>query len=154
MESGSNGLIRKFLKDRKLTAEEFFGLRTAVNFARSPGEIGSAPPKGFLCRAGCLTLRKDSRGACTPDYPNFEVRSALPALFMDSLYSSEDIGDEVRSELGKYLAAGDVPNLTAVFWRLYAGLSYTDHTDAFSVRPAKRILGGHLKMLKKARRSA
>ncbi|MDR1086149.1 MAG: hypothetical protein LBP22_15145 [Deltaproteobacteria bacterium] len=150
MESGSDGLIRKFLKDKELAAEEFSGLRTTKNFARTPGETGSAPPKGFLYQAGYLTLRKDdSRGACTLDYPNFEVRPALSALFMDNLCASEDIGDEVLSELDGYPAAGDVPNLTAVFLRLYAGLPYPDRTDAFSVRLAKRILGGLLKMLKK-----
>jgi hypothetical protein len=95
-ESGSNGLIRKFLNARKLTAEEFSGLKTTLNFARSPGKTGSAPPKGFLYQAGYLTLRKDSRGACTLDYPNFEVRPALSSLFMDNLCPSEDIGDEVR----------------------------------------------------------
>jgi hypothetical protein len=149
MESGSNGLIRKFLNDRKLTAEEFSGLKTTINFARSPGETGAAPPKGFLYQAGYLTLRKDSRGTCTLDYPNFEVRSALSALFMDNLCSSEDIGDEVRSELDGYPAAGDAPNLTAVLGACTQACPIRIMRDAFSVRLARRILGGLSKMLKK-----
>ncbi|MDR1083663.1 MAG: ATP-binding protein [Deltaproteobacteria bacterium] len=147
--SGSNALIRKFLKDKKLTVEEFSGLRISSDFADSPGEAGSTPPAWFLYQAGHLTLRKDDQGSYSLDYPNFEVRASLSALFLDNLYPSRSQAMEAILELGKYPAAGGVPNMTAVFWRLYAGLSYPDHADAFSVRLAGRILGGLLKMLKK-----
>ncbi|MDR1084830.1 MAG: hypothetical protein LBP22_08225 [Deltaproteobacteria bacterium] len=69
MESGSNGSIRKFLRDYKLTAEEFSGLPVSKNFAGTPGETGAAPQEVFLCQAGYLTRREGSGGSCTLDCP-------------------------------------------------------------------------------------
>jgi hypothetical protein len=147
--SGSNTFIRKFLKDQELTVEQFSGIAIDRDFADSPGEIGATTPEGFLYQAGYLTLRKDSQGAYTLDYPNFEVRAALSALFMDNLYSSQTQARTARLELGQHLAAGDVHNMLAVFWRLYAGLSYLDHTDAISQRLIKRVLGGFFRLFGK-----
>ncbi|MDR1086262.1 MAG: ATP-binding protein [Deltaproteobacteria bacterium] len=142
MESGSNGLIRKFLLDKKLTVEEFSGLRVSKNFARMPGEIGATPPEGFLFQAGYLTLRKGSDGSYTLDYPNFEVRTALSALFMENLYSSERMAAAAAAELDQYMAAGDVPNIVVIFMSLYSGLSSQDHREAVSVKMDEDVLTG------------
>ncbi|MDR1041096.1 MAG: AAA family ATPase [Deltaproteobacteria bacterium] len=42
MESGSDAIIKKFLKDKAITVEEFQGKKVTLRFARSPGEIESA----------------------------------------------------------------------------------------------------------------
>ncbi|MDR1164513.1 MAG: ATP-binding protein [Deltaproteobacteria bacterium] len=149
VESGSNGLIRKFLKDKNLVLDDFSGLEVSADFASSPGEIGSTPPEGFLYQAGYLTLRKDSRGDYSLDYPNFEVRSALSALFLDNLYASETLARDAMIEMGKYLAVGDVPNMVANIRRMYSGLTYLDHTDAVSQRQVMRILGAVAKVFGK-----
>jgi hypothetical protein len=99
--------------------------------------------KGFFTRP--VTLHKDNQGACAPDCLSFEVLAALSALFMDNLYSSRTQARTARLELGKYPAAGDVPNMPAAFLRLYAGLSYPDHTDAISKGLTERVQGGFLK---------
>ncbi|MDR1086247.1 MAG: ATP-binding protein [Deltaproteobacteria bacterium] len=142
MESGSNGLIRKFLLDKKLTVEEFSGVRVDKNFARMPGEIGATPPKGFLYQAGYLTLREGSDGSYTLNYPNFEVRTALSALFMDNLYADEELALEARLDLSGYLEKGDIPGLLVIFMRLYSGLSSRDHKDAVSVKMDEDVLTG------------
>jgi hypothetical protein len=41
----------------KISVEEFSGVRADKNFAGTPGEIETTPPKGFLYQAGYLTLR-------------------------------------------------------------------------------------------------
>jgi hypothetical protein len=140
--SGSNAFIRKFLKDRKLTVEEFSGLRISSDFADSPGEIGSTPPAGFLYQAGYLTLRKDDRGSYSLDYPNFEVRAALSALFLDNCFASETQAMEAVLNLGDCLAAGDVLKMLVLFWRMYAGLTYRDHKEAIAVKMSFDVLAG------------
>jgi hypothetical protein len=152
IESCSNGLIRKFLKDRNLVLENFSGFKVNEDFISSPGEIGSTPPAGFLYQAGYLTLRKNDQGSFFLDYPNFEVRSALAALFMDNLYSSEDLALYARVEMGDYLAVGDVPNMVANIRRMYSGLTYLDHTDIVSPRLVRRIMGVFSKFLGKQSR--
>jgi hypothetical protein len=102
MESSFNEFIRKILLDKKFTVEEFSGVRAGKNFAGTPGEIGTTPPKGFLYKAGYLTLREGSDGSGTLDYPSFEVRSAQAALFMDNLYAYEEwpwMPDSIRAEI-------------------------------------------------------
>jgi hypothetical protein len=152
MESGSNGFIRKFLLDKKLTVEEFSGVRIDKNFARTPGEIGATPPKGFLYQAGYLTLREASDGSYTLDYPNFEVRSALAALFMDNLYADEELALDDRLDLVGYLEKGDIPSLLVVFMRLYSGLSSRDHRDAVTIKMDEDVLTGMALEQAKARR--
>jgi hypothetical protein len=140
--SGSNTFIRKFLKDRKLTVEEFSGLRISNDFADSPGEIGTTPPAGFLYQAGYLTLRKDDMGSYSLDYPNFEVRAALSALFLDNCFASETQAMEAALKLGDCLAAGDVLKMLVLFWRMYAGLTYRDHKEAIAVKMSADVLAG------------
>ncbi|MDR1084003.1 MAG: ATP-binding protein [Deltaproteobacteria bacterium] len=140
--SGSNTFIRKFLKDKKLTVEEFSGLRISSDFADSPGEIGSTPPAGFLYQAGYLTLRKDNLGSYSLDYPNFEVRAALSALFLDNCFASETQAMEAVLNLGDCLAAGDVLKMIVLFWRMYAGLTYQDHKAAMAVKMSLDVLAG------------
>ncbi|MDR1083594.1 MAG: AAA family ATPase [Deltaproteobacteria bacterium] len=142
MESGSSGFIRKFLRDYKLTAEEFSGLRASRNSAGTPEETGAEPPEGFPCQAGYLPLREGSGGFCTLDCPSFEVRTALPALFMDNLYSSERMAEAAAVELGHYLAAGDVHNMAVIFMRLFSGLSSSDRKEAFSVKIDQNVMTG------------
>jgi hypothetical protein len=140
--SGSSTFIKKFLRDKKLTVEEFSGLRISSDFADSPGEIGSTPPAGFLYQAGYLTLRKDDQGSYSLDYPNFEVRAALSALFLDNCFASETQAMEARLNLGDCLAAGDVLKMVVLFWRMYAGLTYQDHKDAIAVKMSADVPAG------------
>jgi hypothetical protein len=149
IESGSNGLIRKFLKDQNLVLDDFSGLKITEDFVSSPGEIGSTPPAGFLYQAGYLTLRKDDQGSFSLDYPNLEVRAALAALFTDNLYPSLTQALTARAEMGDYLGVGDIPNLIANIRRLYSGLTYLDHTYMVAPRLVKRILGVFSKFFEK-----
>ncbi|MDR1110559.1 MAG: ATP-binding protein [Deltaproteobacteria bacterium] len=130
MESGSNAIVRNFLKDKTLTVDQFQDIEVNRQFARSPGEIGATPPHGFLYQAGYLTLRAKGGALYGLDYPNLEVRSAISTLFLENLIPAwDDVGKDGR-ELGRCLAAGDVPGMVGVLRRLLAGIAHDDHADA------------------------
>ncbi|MDR1313283.1 MAG: ATP-binding protein [Deltaproteobacteria bacterium] len=129
MQSGSDGLIKKFLRDMALTADQFQGMEVDKDFARNPGDIQIASPEGFLFQAGYLTLRQKNHSFFL-EYPNLEVRQAISALFLANLNLSWAGGGKSGKKLGKLLAARDVPGMVDLFWRLYAGICYDDHSAA------------------------
>ncbi|MDR1039290.1 MAG: ATP-binding protein [Deltaproteobacteria bacterium] len=132
MKSGSNTLIRKFLKDKTLTADQFQGMAVDVNFASDPGEIDSTPPEGFLYQSGYLTLRAKTDTSFSLDYPNLEVRKAFSTLFLQNLApeSSWSDLDVAGSELKECLEAANVPGMVEIFIRLFADITYEDHSKA------------------------
>ncbi|MDR1041870.1 MAG: AAA family ATPase [Deltaproteobacteria bacterium] len=148
MESGSNTLVRKFLKDKALTVEQFQGIRVDRNFARNPGEIDTTSPAGFLYQAGYLTIRTESGKQAENGkqaesgkqaengmpyvlrYPNREVRSAVSALFLENINLAwTDISQSGR-DLRRHLSNGDVPGMVKVFTRVLDGIIHLDHADA------------------------
>ncbi|MDR1040136.1 MAG: PD-(D/E)XK nuclease domain-containing protein [Deltaproteobacteria bacterium] len=132
MESESNTLVKKFLKDKALVAEQFEGLVVSREFARTPGEIDATSPEGFLYQAGYLTLRSKGGDLFNLDYPNFEVRSAISTLFLENLalaFSWAGIS-AAGKELNLCLATVDVPGMVSVLIRLFAGICYDDHSMA------------------------
>ncbi|MDR2472761.1 MAG: AAA family ATPase, partial [Tannerella sp.] len=58
MESGTSSMIAKYLKERNLTLEQFRRFPVSSNFLRTPGDLDTTPPEGFLYQAGYLTVRK------------------------------------------------------------------------------------------------
>ncbi|MDR1040223.1 MAG: ATP-binding protein [Deltaproteobacteria bacterium] len=133
MKSGSNTFIRKFLKDQTLTADQFQGLVVDANFVSDPGEIDSTRPEGFLYQSGYLTLREQTDTSFTLDYPNFEVRTAFSALFLQNLAHEStwsDI-DVAANELKQCLDDINVPGIVEIFMRLFADISYEDHSKAY-----------------------
>jgi len=46
------------MKNRHLTVEQFRNFSIPEDFARSPGDVDTTPPAGFLYQAGYLTLRE------------------------------------------------------------------------------------------------
>ncbi|MDR1040660.1 MAG: ATP-binding protein [Deltaproteobacteria bacterium] len=132
MKSGSNTLIRKFLKDKTLTADQFQGMAVDVNFASDPGEIDSTPPEGFLYQSGYLTLRAKTESSFLLDYPNLEVRKAFSTLFLQNLApesSWSDI-DVAGIELRECLEAANVPGMVEIFIRIFSDITYEDHSKA------------------------
>jgi hypothetical protein len=141
MKSGSNTLIRKFLKDQALTADQFQGMVVDANFVSDPGEIDSTPPEGFLYQSGYLTLRAKTDSSFFLDYPNLEVRKSFSTLFLQNLApeSSWSGIDVVGTELKQCLEDLDVPGMLAVFIRLFADITYIDHSKA-DLNPKSGVL--------------
>ncbi|MDR1313227.1 MAG: ATP-binding protein [Deltaproteobacteria bacterium] len=130
MLSGSDGLIKKFLRDAALTVDQFEGMVVYDDFASNPGDIQITSPQGFLYQAGYLTLRYRSGDSFCLEYPNLEVRQAISSLFLSNLILSWDKGGESGEKLGKLLAARDVPGMVELFWCLYSEICYDDHAEA------------------------
>ncbi|MDR1110933.1 MAG: ATP-binding protein [Deltaproteobacteria bacterium] len=130
MESGSNTLIRKMLKDKGLTAQQFENCQVNMDFIRFPGEIDAVPPEGFLYQAGYLTLRKDAESSFRLDYPNFEVLSSMSRLYMDNLFPSIVEAGKAAIELEQHVKDGDIPAIVDDIVVLYSTIAYDDHAAA------------------------
>jgi hypothetical protein len=148
MESGSNTVVRKFLKDKALVAQKFEGMAVPRDFAENPGEIDATPPEGFLYQSGYLTLRKIDETRFFLEYPNLEVRKSISTLFLENLAlesSWSGIG-VAGGELGQCLEAVDVPGMVNVFIRIFADICYDDHSKADS-EPASGVMASILRKL-------
>jgi hypothetical protein len=132
MMSGSNTLIRRFLSDKRITADQYQGKEVDRSFVMEPGEIDITPPEGFLYQAGYLTLRYKDPTRYVLELPNLEVRASLSALFLESRTPSSAWTDVVLAgrDLQRHLEAADVPGMVGVFSRLLSGIFYGDHADA------------------------
>jgi hypothetical protein len=116
MASGSNTVVRKYLRDKALTVDQFQGQEMNYSQASAPGEIDATSPAGFLYQSGYLTLRSKKDGVYLLDYPNSEVREAVSTLFMENFTSDwEAIGKSGR-ELGDRLASGDIGGIVNVLF--------------------------------------
>ncbi|MDR1040222.1 MAG: ATP-binding protein [Deltaproteobacteria bacterium] len=148
MKSGSNTLVREFLKDQTLTADQFQGMVVDANFASDPGEIDSTPPEGFLYQSGYLTLRAQTDTSFTLDYPNCEVRKAFSALFLQNLApeSSWSGIDVAANELKQCLEDINVPGMVDILTRLFADISYEDHSKA-GRKPNKGVLANIIRKI-------
>lgn len=131
IESGSSALIAKYLKDKKLTVEEFRNMQITRDFARSPGEMETTPPHGFLFQAGYLSLRKDEKDKYCLDYPNTEVLNSMSVLFSQNiLQETNDDFTYCRTDLLEAFESTDYDLLVEVFNRLLASIPYEDFEGA------------------------
>ncbi|MDR1081557.1 MAG: AAA family ATPase [Deltaproteobacteria bacterium] len=131
MGSGSNTLIRTFLRDKALTVDQFQGMEVNSEFASNPGEIDVTPPEGFLYQSGYLTLRRlEGEKEFILVYPNREVREAISRLFIQNVNSGWGGTYEAGRKLSGCLASGDVPGIISVLRQLLASVCYYDHLDA------------------------
>jgi hypothetical protein len=141
MESGSNSLIRQFLRDKGLTADQFPGMEVDMNFAANPGEIDATPPEGFLYQSGYLTLRHKHKidNFFTLDYPNLEVRSSISSLFLENLNPSWATIRKSRLKLIEHLKTCNVTGIVQVYWKLLAGICFQDQSTANRGPKAKKL---------------
>jgi hypothetical protein len=139
MESGSNTIIRQFLKDKSLTVDQFQGKDFSYNSARTPGEIDATTPEGFLYQSGYLTLRYVDDENFILEYPNLEVRAAISQLFVETIYPDWNNINSVAKELSSSLASVDISGMVSVLFRLLAGIYYKDHLDAVRIPKVKLV---------------
>jgi hypothetical protein len=141
MKSGSKTLIRQFLLDKGLTADQFPGMVVDLDFAANPGKIDATPPEGFLYQSGYLTLRHNHKkdNFFTLDYPNLDVRSSISSLFLENLNPSWATIRNSRLKLIKHLKTCNATGIVQVFWKLLAGISYQDQSTASRTTKAKKL---------------
>ncbi|MDR0882091.1 MAG: ATP-binding protein [Candidatus Adiutrix sp.] len=135
MESGSMSFIQKFLKDQKLTLDQFRNMAVSRQFITSPGEIESTSAHGFLYQAGYLTLRKKGADYFL-DFPNTEVLSSFSRFLLQDIISNEDKTQNSLKKITACLEREDIPALVREVNLMYASVPYPDYQNA-----EKRELG-------------
>ncbi|MDR3265644.1 MAG: ATP-binding protein, partial [Synergistaceae bacterium] len=128
-ESGTPSFIARYMKDRRLTVEEFRGIEVSRNFASAPGEMETATAAGFLYQAGYLSLRPGVADDYSLDYPNHEVLSAMSALLTENILGRGEAEDARRS-FRQCLMDGDAAGVVSEFNRLLAAIPYDDYAGA------------------------
>ena len=129
METGKPKIIADYFKDRHLTVEQFRDFAISQDFVRSPGEMDTTPPEGFLYQCGYLTLRKKGDDELCLDYPNVEVYNSMSRLVTKNIVG-EKVYNSFRNALLAALDKKDREQLVLVLNRLLAGIPYDDFTLA------------------------
>ena len=131
MDTGRSKVIADYLKDRHLTVEQFRNFPISRDFAKSPGDVDTAPPEGFLYQCGYLTLRPGTSDDLSLDYPNTEVLNSMSALVAQNFLRGK--GSDYtycRRDLLEGLMSKDCDKVITVFNRLLASIPYDDYSKA------------------------
>jgi hypothetical protein len=84
-QTGGSKLIAEYMKDKRLTVEQFRNFPTTYNFIDTPGDLDSTEPHGFLYQSGYLTLREGTISDLSLDYPNTEVLNSMSELVAQNI---------------------------------------------------------------------
>ncbi|MDR1743432.1 MAG: ATP-binding protein, partial [Dysgonamonadaceae bacterium] len=127
MESGTTKLIYDYLKNHKLSVEQFHNIRVSRDFARSPGDMDSTPPEGFLYQGGYLTVSRAEGEFFALDYPNTEVLNSMSRLVSEIVCKNNDNEfTGCRSALFFSLETKNKETLMSTFNHLLASIPYDD----------------------------
>ena len=131
METGRSKVIADYLKNRNLTVEQFRNLPISRDFAKSPGDVDTTPPQGFLYQCGYLTLRPGTTDDLSLDYPNTEVLNSMSALLAQNiLLDSNDDFNNCRTRLLLALQTIDYELFKDTLNSLLASIPYDDFVNA------------------------
>ena len=130
MESGTPAIIAKYLKDRRLTVEQFRNTPISKNFLRTPGDMDVTPPEGFLYQGGYLTIREGTTDDFSLDYPNKEVLNAMSALLAQNILSDDNSFVNLRQLMLLALEEKNNEELVGVLNALLASIPYDDFAKA------------------------
>jgi hypothetical protein len=128
MESGTPAVIARYLKDKKLTVEQFRQLPVSKDFLRTPGDMDVTPPEGFLYQGGYLTMRKGIMDDFSLDYPNTEVLNAMSQLLTRNI--TDNRYNDYRTLLLVSLTDGNTGTFVETLNSLLAGIPYDDFASA------------------------
>jgi hypothetical protein len=128
MESGTPAVIARYLKDKKLTVEQFRQLPVSKDFLRTPGDMDATPPEGFLYQGGYLTMRSGITDDFSLDYPNTEVLNAMSQLLTRNI--TDNRYNDYRTFLLASLIDGNIGAFVETVNSLLAGIPYDDFAGA------------------------
>jgi hypothetical protein len=130
MTSGSTSLISKYLKQRHLTVEQFRNFPVSRDFVRSPGNIDTAPPEGFLFQGGYLSLRPGTANDFALDYPNKEVLDSMSMLLSENMLGGKEELHNFQNRFFIAMYNRDVEEVVTVFNGLLRSIPYDDFISA------------------------
>ncbi|MDR1164772.1 MAG: AAA family ATPase, partial [Deltaproteobacteria bacterium] len=141
--SGTPQIIAHYIKDKRLTVEEFRGTPVSRFFLDNPGEINASGPASFFYQSGYLSVRADeSSEKYTLDYPNREVYESMSRLLIDNFYDAAPEAEKERENLKKALESGEASALIEAFNEFLAEIPYDFYSKAN--RKAINIDGGKI----------
>jgi len=130
IDTGRSKSISEYLKNRHLTVEQFRNMQISMDFARSPGDVDTARPEGFLYQCGYLTLRPgNTSNRLSLDYPNTEVLNSMSKLLTQNIIS-EKTYNNFESALLIALTDKNTKDLVQLLNHLLAKIPYDDYTRA------------------------
>ena len=139
VNTGRPKVIADYLKNRKLTVEQFRNFTVSRDFAKNPGDMDVTPPEGFLYQCGYLTLRPGTGDSLSLDYPNTEVLNSMSAMVSQNiLHQKDEDFSRCRNELLTGLMAVNHKKVIAAFNRLLASIPYDDYA-----KTAKNVVYDH-----------
>lgn len=131
IETGNSKVIADYLKNKNLTVEQFRNFSVSRDFAKSPGDLDTTPPHGFLYQGGYLTLRPGIGDSLSLDYPNNEVLNSMSSLLVQNiLHDNDDDFSRCRNELLTGLISVNHKKVVSAFNRLLASIPYDDFAKA------------------------
>jgi hypothetical protein len=130
IDSGGSKIIADYMKDRRLTVEQFRGYPVSMDFAFHPGEVETSPPESFLYQSGYLTLRKGVGDDFELDYPNAEVLNSMSELVYKNMTQRGNDFLDLRSPLMRALKDGNSELFIEALNRLLSGILYEDYDSA------------------------
>jgi hypothetical protein len=143
-ETGTPSFLARYMRDRKLTVEQFRGIGVTRDFAASPGEIETATATNFLYQSGYLTLRPGIGDGYTLDYPNREVLTAMSSLLSGNILGIEAKNASVANLL-EGLSRSDAEAVVREFNLLLGRIPYDDYAaslhESFTIRHPKINIG-------------
>jgi hypothetical protein len=128
MESGASKVVSDYMKHRNLTVEQFRNYPVSESFVRSPGDMDTTPPEGFLYQSGYLTLRPGIGGNLSLDYPNTEVLDSMSNLLTQNLLANNS--GSIQHDLLLALTRKDVEKVVEMLNCLLASIPYDDFSRA------------------------
>ncbi|GHS93840.1 ATPase AAA [Synergistales bacterium] len=129
-ESGTPSFIARYMKDKKLTVEQFRGYEVSRDFAFAPGEIETATAASFLYQSGYLSLRPGVLDDFSLDYPNREVLTAMSSLLIGNIFGDNEDLNSARNRLRESLVNDNAPSVQSEFNKLLDKIPYDDYTKA------------------------
>jgi len=131
IDTGSPKFMADYMKRHKVTVEQFRNLPISLDFARSPGDVDTAPPEGFFYQCGYLTLHPAEGGGLVLDYPNTEVLNSMSKLVAENIFRSKDENDQYFSQIiFKALRENDLKLFKYALSTLLASIPYDDYSKA------------------------
>ncbi|MDR2971834.1 MAG: ATP-binding protein [Bacteroidales bacterium] len=133
ISTGTSKFLADYLKEKKLTVEQFKGMQVHEDFIfNPPAEIEIAPPESFLYQSGYLSLRPGTRKwFYTLDYPNTEVLNSMSSLLTQNLLCTQNESENhYRNDLFYALEKESIEDLVEAFNRLLASIPHNDFDGA------------------------
>ena len=141
IESGSPKFIADYMKNRNLMVEQFRNFPVTKGFARSPGDMDSTPPEGFLYQSGYLTIRKGIGDSLALDYPNTEVLNSMSALVAQNIFTGK--GENYTYNIQRIFAALQADNYELFIGALNTLLASIPYDDFLKAAEQNVIIQGY-----------